>query len=71
MLRYAERRRVIAEYVAARTGTRPDDLVPQVAGHVSLALSRSAYEHWLAQDRGDLLVHIDAAMNGLRDYFTQ
>lgn len=71
VLRYAEWRQVIAEYVAARTGVRHDDLVPQIAGHVSLALSLSAYEHWLSQattaDAG-LLEIIDETMAGLRDY---
>lgn len=71
VLRYAEWRRVIAEDVARRTGAEPDDLVPQVAGHVSLAISLSAYEHWLAQPDagdGDLLEVIDSAMAGLRSY---
>ena len=71
VLRYTEWRRGIAEYVATRTGGEPDDLVSQVAGHVSLALSLSAYEHWLARTSagdGDLLAIIDEAMAGLRDY---
>lgn len=72
VLRYAEWRQVIAEYVASRTGTQPGDLVPQVAGHVSLAISLSAYEHWLAHATrdDDLVVIIDNAMAGLRDYLT-
>lgn len=71
VLRYAEWRQVIAEDVARRGGTLAADLVPQVAGHVSLAISLSAYEHWLAQpsaDDGDLLTIIDDAMAGLRAY---
>ena len=71
VLRYAEWRQVIAEDVARRTGSRATDLVPQVAGHVSLAISLSAYEHWLAQPRArdaDLLAVIDDAMGGLRGY---
>jgi len=70
VLRYAEWRRVIAEYVAARTGDRPDDLVPQVAGHVSLAISLSAYEHWLAGENtgANLVKTIDHAMAALRRY---
>lgn len=71
VLRYTEWRQVIAEDVARRTGAQATDLVPQVAGHVSLAISLSAYEHWL--DRidaggGDLLAVIDDAMSGLRSY---
>jgi TetR/AcrR family transcriptional regulator, regulator of mycofactocin system len=71
VLRYAEWRRVIAEHVARRTGRQPDDLVPQVAGHVSLALSLTAYEAWLAEPRTGadaLLDLIDRSMVGLRTY---
>lgn len=71
VLRYAEWRRVIAEYVARRTGAHPDDLMPQVAGHVSLALSIAAYEAWLAEpgvEADGLLDLIDLAMAGLRTY---
>lgn len=71
VLRYAEWRQVIAEDVARRTGTLATDLVPQVAGHVSLAISLSAYEHWLADSRAgdsDLLEVIDGAMTGLKSY---
>ena len=71
VLRYAEWRQVIAEDVARRTGAQPGDLVPQVAGHVSLAISLSAYEAWLAQpdaESSPLLEIIDRAMAGLRQY---
>lgn len=71
VLRYSEWRRVIAEHVAARTGTNAYDLLPQVVGHVSLALSLSAYEQWLKQPRPDaasLLKTIDDAMSTLRSY---
>lgn len=71
VLRYSEWRRVIAEHVAARTETTADDLLPQVVGHVSLALSLSAYEQWLKQpspDAASLLETIDRAMSALRSY---
>jgi TetR/AcrR family transcriptional regulator, regulator of mycofactocin system len=71
VLRYAEWRQVIAEHVARRTGAHPDDLVPQVAGHVSLALSLAAYEAWLSRpetDAAGLLDLIDKSMGGLRTY---
>ena len=71
VLRYAEWRQVIAEDVARRTRTHATDLVPQVAGHVSLAISLSAYEHWLAQASAgdeDRLTIIDDAMSGLGAY---
>lgn len=71
VLRYAEWRQVIAEDVARRTGAQPGDLVPQVAGHVSLAISLSAYAAWLDEPDSEsppLLELIDRAMAGLRQY---
>lgn len=70
VLRYEEWRRVIAEYVAARTGLTPSDLLPRTIGHISLALAVTAYEHWLENETQDLLVILDRAMSELRTYFT-
>ena len=68
VLRYGEWRRVIAEYVAGRLGVGADDLLPRTVGQVSLALTLSAYTHWL--DHPDLGLHdlLDRAMAGLRGY---
>jgi len=46
----------------------PDDLLPRLVGQVSLALTLSAYTHWL--DHPDLALHdlLDEAMSGLRNY---
>lgn len=71
VLRYAQWRQVIADYVAARTGAAPGDLLPQVAGRVSLAISLSAYEAWLADRTAgarQLLDYIDRAMSTLQSY---
>lgn len=68
VLRYAQWRRVIEEYVAERTGTRPDDLLPRVIGQVSLALALSAYDAWLADPATPVPELIDEAMSGLRSY---
>jgi mycofactocin system transcriptional regulator len=68
VLRYAEWRQVIAEYVAERTGRPRDDLLPQTVGHVSLALALTAYEAWLADESAALRSLLDDAMSGLRDY---
>lgn len=46
-LRYAEWRRVIAEYAAGRLGQEPGALEPRLIGHVSLGLALTAYEMWL------------------------
>ncbi|WP_166132971.1 mycofactocin system transcriptional regulator [Nocardioides ochotonae] len=57
-LRYAEWRRVIAEYAAAGLGVGVDALAPRLLGHVGLALALTAYETWLddpARDVTDLL----------------
>jgi mycofactocin system transcriptional regulator len=68
VLRYGEWRRVIAEYVALRLDLRPHDLLPRTVGQVSLALTLSAYTHWL--DHPELALHdlLDTAMAGLRSY---
>ncbi len=68
VLRYAQWRAVIAEYVAGRTGREPDDLLPRTVGHVSLALALSAYETWLQDDSVGLPVLIDTAFAELREH---
>jgi mycofactocin system transcriptional regulator len=47
-LRYASWRAVVTEFVAGRTGRPASAMVPQLAGHVTLAAAVSAYEQWLA-----------------------
>lgn len=68
VLRYAEWRQVIAEFVAARTGRDVADLLPQVVGQVSLAISITAYSAWLEDESADLAQLLDRAMTELRDY---
>ena len=48
VLRYADWRRVIEEYVAERVGVAAGDALPSLVGHVSLALAHAAYDAWLA-----------------------
>lgn len=67
-LRYAAWRRVIAEYITARTDTAPDDPLPGLVGHVSLALAVSSYESWLADPDADLTAILQDAMQHLRTY---
>ena len=62
MLRYAEWRAVIAQYVAARLDLEPDDLLPRMVGDASLALALSAYGQWLDTPRASLRVLLDSAM---------
>jgi mycofactocin system transcriptional regulator len=76
VLKYAQWRAVIAEYVAAETSTAPGDPLPRLVGHVSLALALSAYEQWLGSEgvNGDhklnarLLELLEEAMTSLRAY---
>ncbi|WP_133799666.1 mycofactocin system transcriptional regulator [Kribbella caucasensis] len=70
VLRYGDWRAVIAEYVARRQGLRPDDVMPQMVGHVSLALALTAYERWLEQPAASLQDLLDECMRQLRDYLT-
>jgi hypothetical protein len=46
-LRYADWRAVIAEYVAARRGERPGDLVPQTVAFAALGASMAAFSVWV------------------------
>ncbi|MFW6090358.1 MAG: mycofactocin system transcriptional regulator [Actinomycetota bacterium] len=68
VLRYAQWRHVIAEYVAWRRGLAPDDLLPRTVGHVSLALALTAYEQWLEEPSASLHGLLDQCMHRLRDY---
>ncbi|MBZ5739445.1 mycofactocin system transcriptional regulator [Nocardioides mangrovi] len=68
VLRYAEWRSVIAEYVAERLDLRPDDLLPRTAGGVALTLAISAYEAWLEDPAADLADLLTATMSALRSY---
>lgn len=68
VLRYAQWRAVIADYVAAREGLSANDLLPTTVAHVALALAVTAYEHWLADPDSDLAGLLDEALRGLRGY---
>jgi mycofactocin system transcriptional regulator len=69
VLRYAQWRSTIAEFVAARLGLAASDLLPRTIGQVTLAISLSAYEHWLQQDEQPLEDLLDRALSGVVDYF--
>jgi mycofactocin system transcriptional regulator len=64
-LRFTAWREVVAEFVAERTGRRPDDLAPQVIAHAVLGVSVAAYEHWLDDQAADLGTLLDNAMRQL------
>jgi mycofactocin system transcriptional regulator len=64
-LRFTAWRAVVAEFVAERTGRRPDDLAPQAIAHAVLGVSVAAYEHWLDDQHADLGTLLDNAMREL------
>lgn len=54
MVMYQGWRRVIAEFVARRSGLQPEDLAPRTAGWLALGVAIAAYEQWLTDDGLDL-----------------
>jgi TetR/AcrR family transcriptional regulator, regulator of mycofactocin system len=64
-LRFAAWRDVVAEFVAERTGLRPDALAPQAIAHAVLGVAVAAYEQWLDDENADLGALLDAAMRQL------
>jgi TetR/AcrR family transcriptional regulator, regulator of mycofactocin system len=70
MLRFAEWRQVIADYVAERTGEPSHALLPQTIAYASLGVAIAAYEQWLHAD-GDLTTLLDDAMRGLASSFSE
>jgi TetR/AcrR family transcriptional regulator, regulator of mycofactocin system len=69
VLRYTQWRGTIAAFVAARLGLTETDLLPRTIGQVTLAISLSAYEHWLQQEDEPLERLLDEALSGVVDYF--
>jgi mycofactocin system transcriptional regulator len=53
-LRYADVDRVVAQYVAARSGSTPSDLAPRLVAATTRAAATTAFELWLADGRTSL-----------------
>jgi mycofactocin system transcriptional regulator len=70
MVRYREWRAIVADFVAARRGEEPGDLVPRVVAMAALATTMSAFEWWVdheeVRDPADV---IERALAGLADGF--
>jgi mycofactocin system transcriptional regulator len=66
---YARWRAVIAEFVASRTGERPDDMVPQLIAYAALGAAVAAYEQWLRDEDAELEPLLDLAMAELQRGF--
>src|SRR5580698_1224180 len=64
-LRFTAWRQVVAEFVAERTGRRPDDLAPQAVAHAVLGVAVAGYEHWLDDASADLGALLDDGMRQL------
>jgi len=69
-LRFTAWRQVIAEFVAERTGGRPDELAPQVIAHAVLGVAVAAYEQWLDDPAADIGTLLDDGMRQLDAAFT-
>jgi TetR/AcrR family transcriptional regulator, regulator of mycofactocin system len=69
-LRFAAWRQVIADFVAQRTGQRPDALLPRAVGHAMLGVAVAAYEQWLASPGDDLCDLLDSAVRALGSAFS-
>lgn len=59
MVRYAEWRAVVSEFVADRLGQDADDLVPLTIGHMALATSMSAFVRWVQHPDDDLDANLE------------
>jgi hypothetical protein len=70
-LRFTAWRQVVADFVAERTGQRPDELAPQAIGHAVLGVALAAYEHWLGDETADLGQLLDSAMRQLEASFAE
>lgn len=68
-LRYADWRQVIADFVAERTGSAADALLPQAVAYAMLGVAVAAYEQWLSSADDDLCELLDAATRTLSTAF--
>ena len=68
VLRYGDWRRVIEEFVAERLDLSPGDPLPNLVGHVSLALAHAAYDNWLADPLRPLPELVTEQMRLLRGF---
>jgi TetR/AcrR family transcriptional regulator, regulator of mycofactocin system len=69
MVRYADWRRVVAEFVAKRLGQEPDDFMPLTIGHMALGASISAFVRWVSHPDEDLIAHLRAGYRHLARAF--
>ncbi|BBY73378.1 TetR family transcriptional regulator [Mycolicibacterium parafortuitum] len=63
MTMYAGWRAVVARFVADRLGVADSDLIPQTVAWTMLAVSLSAYEHWLEDETVSLPASLGEAFD--------
>jgi mycofactocin system transcriptional regulator len=68
-LRYAEWRRVVADYAGERLGQPSTALVPRTLGYLCLGAALAAYEQWLESEEADLRTLLDGVLRALEDGF--
>jgi len=68
VLRYADWRHVIEDYVVERLDLEPGHPLPRLVGHVSLALAHTAYDGWLTDPSVSLPDLVSDQMAMLRDF---
>ncbi|MEV5647059.1 mycofactocin system transcriptional regulator [Nocardia sp. NPDC052254] len=61
--------RAISDFVATRTGRPAHSLYALGVGRATLAVCRSAYDHWTERADDDLTVYLDTALRGLESGF--
>jgi len=68
-VRYAEWRRVVAEFAAERLGEEPDDLGPQTVAYAALGAAMAAFARWAHHDAENLSGEVDRALRLLATGF--
>jgi mycofactocin system transcriptional regulator len=68
-LRFADVDRVVARYVATRTGTTPDRLVPRLVAASTRAAATTAFEAWLADEHSSLVGQLRSALEEMAGGF--
>ncbi|SDX23839.1 mycofactocin system transcriptional regulator [Amycolatopsis xylanica] len=68
-LRYADWRRVVADFVAERLNQPANSLEPQAISHAVLGVAVAAYEQWLSDEGSELIPLLDKALRDLASGF--
>jgi mycofactocin system transcriptional regulator len=70
-LRYSSWRAVVTNFAAERMGLAPEDMLPCLVGHTTVASCVAAYEYWLTLDEASLSDLLDAAVRQLAAGFAE